>query len=295
MPQYESQGSLELIRLSSTRELCKRNIFGEIKSAVLYGGIDYNSKDAVEKGNNMVYFDKYHNSLTRSITDRGGFDFLDNTIEEIGQISDILKDSGVNCEMLDSTHGTEASLKKLSGMPVDILHLATHGMYLNLDEAEKCKYKFVLSDETTSDEENAMSRSFVVMSGGNMILYNDSINTDNDGILTANEISYIDLHKIGLVTLSACDTAKGDVSYDGIVGLQRGFKKAGVRSLLMSLNKVDDEATKILMVEFYKNLISGKGKYQSLKDAQKYLCKVENGKYNKPEYWASFIMLDGLN
>jgi len=63
----------------------------------------------------------------------------------------------------------------------------------------------------------------------------------------------------------------------------------------MSLWKVDDTATRILMVEFYKNLMNGKSKHQSFKDAQKYLRQFDNGKYDKPEYWASFIMLDGLN
>ena len=97
------------------------------------------------------------------------------------------------------------------------------------------------------------------------------------------------------VVLSACQTALGQIASDGIYGLQRGFKKAGANTILMSLDKVDDEATKILMVEFYKNLMEGKTKHQSLKDAQKYLRQINNGKYDKPEYWASFIMLDGLN
>lgn len=63
----------------------------------------------------------------------------------------------------------------------------------------------------------------------------------------------------------------------------------------MSLNKVDDEATRILMVEFYRNLMNGKTKYESLKEAQLYLRQVDNGKYDDPKYWASFIMLDGLD
>ena len=95
--------------------------------------------------------------------------------------------------------------------------------------------------------------------------------------------------------LSACQSALGDITSEGIYGLQRGFKKAGANTILMSLDKVDDEATKILMVEFYKNLMSGKTKHQSLKDAQMYLRQVDNGKYDDPKYWASFIMLDGLN
>ena len=58
---------------------------------------------------------------------------------------------------------------------------------------------------------------------------------------------------------------------------------------------IDDEATKILMVEFYRNLMNGKTKHQSLQEAQQYLRQVDNGKYNDPTYWASFIMLDGLD
>ena len=61
------------------------------------------------------------------------------------------------------------------------------------------------------------------------------------------------------------------------------------------MEKVDDEATRILMVEFYRNLMNGKTKRQSLQDAQQYLRKIDNGKYDDPKYWASFIMLDGLN
>ena len=128
---------------------------------------------------------------------------------------------------------------------------------------------------------------------GHIIFYKHS--KTGDGILTSLEISHLDLFGTNLVVLSACQTGLGDVTSEGVYGLQRGFKKAGAKTILMSLDKVDDEATRILMVEFYKNLMSGKTKHQSLRDAQKYLRQVENGKYNDPKYWASFIMLDGLN
>ena len=112
---------------------------------------------------------------------------------------------------------------------------------------------------------------------------------------TSKEISQLDLRELDLVVLSACESALGDINNDGVYGLQRGFKKAGANTILMSLNKVDDEATRILMVEFYRNLMNGKTKRESLKEAQQYLRKVDNGKYDDPKYWASFIMLDGLN
>jgi CHAT domain-containing protein len=99
-----------------------------------------------------------------------------------------------------------------------------------------------------------------------------------------------------LVVLSACQTGLGDISQgEGVFGLQRGFKKAGANSILMSLWEVDDKATQILMTQFYKNWLSGQSKHQSLLSAQKFLRETEGGKYNEPKYWAAFILLDGLN
>ena len=72
------------------------------------------------------------------------------------------------------------------------------------------------------------------------------------------------------------------------------FKKAGANSILMSLWEVNDEATQILMTHFYKNLVSGQSKRQSLQSAQRYLREYNAGQYDKPEYWAAFILLDGI-
>ena len=110
------------------------------------------------------------------------------------------------------------------------------------------------------------------------------------------EIADIDLRGLDLVVLSACQTGLGDIAQgEGIFGLQRGFKKAGANSVLMSLWEVDDKATQILMTQFYKNLLSGQSKRQSLLSAQKFLREIDGGKYNTPKYWAAFIMLDGIN
>ena len=285
-------------RLSSTKELCNNTAKKDITNAVLYGGIDYNSKK--KNKTNDYGLSTFDERLTRSISSRGSFDPLINSGEEIKQISSILLSKGVNCSLYEADCGTEESLRLLSGKYNDVLHLATHGMFVNSQDAEEIKVKdnlrFVITDDDAEIEDKSLSRSFIVMSGGNMLMHRDSTSyVDDDGILTANEISQIDLHNVDLVVLSACESALGDMSSDGVYGLQRGFKKAGVKTILMSLDKVDDEATKILMVEFYKNLMSGKTKNQSLKDAQKHLRQVNNGKYDKPEYWASFIMLDGLN
>ena len=133
-----------------------------------------------------------------------------------------------------------------------------------------------------------------------------------------------------LVVLSACQTGLGEIKGDGVFGLQRGFKKAGAKSLLMSLWKVDDTATQLLMTQFYKNLTSGMSKYESLRQAQKFVREYEveveiksdekttynanqqeqakkeaekrvtkeyrkTKKYDDPYYWAAFILLDAID
>ena len=176
-------------------------------------------------------------------------------------------------------------------------------MYINPEgvAAKRNEYNFDFLETLASlddpvKEDVVLTHSFLVMSGGNKLIARESVpDKNNDGILTSKEISQLDFLGLDLVVLSACESALGDIDNGGVYGLQRGFKKAGAHTILMSLDKVDDEATKILMVEFYRNLMDGKTKLQSLRNAQKYLRTVENGKYDDPKYWASFIMLDGLN
>ena len=116
---------------------------------------------------------------------------------------------------------------------------------------------------------------------------------EKDGIITAFEISKLSLSNIDLMVLSACETGLGMIKGDGVFGLQRGFKQAGVNSIMMSLWEVDDDATQILMTEFYSNYFQGKTKRQSLLAAQKKVCETPG--FEDPEYWAAFILLDALN
>ena len=98
-----------------------------------------------------------------------------------------------------------------------------------------------------------------------------------------------------MVVLSACETAKGDVRGDGVFGLQRGFKMAGAESVLMSLWKVDDEATSFLMSRFYKYWMSGKEKQYALNCAIGDVRACKEKGWDNPMYWAAFILLDGLD
>ncbi len=269
-----------MYRLSSIRELVERDQDdNHYSNAVLYGGLTYEDAEEGQKADN-----------------RSGFEPLINTKIEIDEISNILRNNAVKTIELSGNNGTEQSVRNLSGTDTDILHIATHGGFLDKEQELRNAYVSSLNSQYSPKDE-VHANSFLVMSGANTSINKEAfLNTEEDGLLTASEISKLDLHKIKMLVLSACETGRGNYGTDDMIwGVQRGFKEAGVKSILMSLRQVDDEATKILMVEFYKNLMSGKTKLQSLKDAQKYLRQVDKGKYDDPKYWASFIMLDGLN
>ena len=292
--------NFNLYRLSSTRELCMRKDSNTRNHIFLYGGLDYNKIDEhpLQRGENTY---RLSHSSIESSANRGDFDSLIGSMQEIEQIISVMSKKNIKCVVFSGSEGTEESVKNLSGHQLGILHLSTHGMYVPDNDSnvkETKNFNFIISNDTPSvdEEDKSLSRSFLVMSGGNALIHRDSIPKEKeDGILTALEISHLDFANLDLVALSACETALGEIDPEGVYGLQRGFKKAGANTILMSLDKVDDEATRILMVEFYRNLMNGKTKLQSLQKAQQHLRQVENGKYDDPKYWASFIMLDGIN
>lgn len=293
-----------IYRLSSTRELVTKHEKRNGNNAVLYGGLKYDAKiDSTSTSKSLALINETfkERANVRGMGLRGSKDPLPHTQVEVDTIGEYLKDAQWTCLLDTAALGTEESFKALSGKSISNLHIATHGFYYTLDEATTKNYDFLLlNDRLASPEDKALTRSGLVMSGANHFLEGDSI-PDNveDGLLTAKEIANVDLRGLDLVVLSACQTGLGDISQgEGVFGLQRGFKKAGANTILMSLWEVDDQATQILMTQFYKNYLSGQSKRQSLLSAQRFLRDYKNadGKqcYNSPKYWAAFIMLDGL-
>lgn len=290
-----------IYRLSSTRELVTGGKTETKNRAVLYGGLRYDAGfDKSVTGKSIAILDEAfkERANVRGMGLRGGKEYLKHTKEEVDIIGEELGKLNWECVIDSAAMGTEESFKALSGRKIGCLHISTHGFYYTQEDVDNARYKFMLIDnDVVSAEDKALTRSGLVMSGANHILEDEKL-PDNveDGILTAKEIADVDLRGLDLVVLSACQTGLGDIAQgEGVFGLQRGFKKAGANSILMSLWEVDDKATQILMTQFYKNLVSGQSKRMSLLSAQKFLRKVEGGKYNEPKYWAAFILLDGIN
>ena len=287
-----------IYRLSSTRELVSNHDAIVNKTAVLYGGLNYeaeidsaNIAKSVSAVNEIIR----ERANVRGMGLRGGKEYLEQTKIEVDKIGEELNKTNWVCLIDSASMGTEESFKSLSGKRISILHISTHGFYYTQEEADNMSYRFLQMDNVVAtDEDKALIRSGLIMSGANHILDGETLPVNvEDGILTAKEIADVDLRGLDLVVLSACQTGLGDISQsEGVFGLQRGFKKAGANSILMSLWKVKDEATQILMTQFYKNLVAGQSKRQALRSAQKYLREYNNGHFNEPKYWAAFILLD---
>jgi len=204
-----------------------------------------------------------------------------------------LKQKRIPTEYYTGNAGNEESFKHLSGTKTGVIHLSTHGFFLP-DIENKAVEDIVqrLGGAKEKPFENSLLRSGLIMSGANnQWLAKEYIMQDGveDGILTADEISRLNLINTKLVVLSACETGLGDVkNSEGVFGLQRAFKLAGVESLIMSLWKVPDDATSELMTNFYHQWLSGQTKQNAFKAAQQ---KVRE-KYKSPYYWAAFVMMD---
>jgi len=140
---------------------------------------------------------------------------------------------------------------------------------------------------------NPLLRSGFILAGGNAAFQGKNIPDGvEDGVLTAAEISHLNLFNTKLVVLSACQTGLGDVKgSEGVYGLQRSFKMAGVDYLLFSLWEVPDYQTTELMTNFYKNWFSGLEIRAAFKKAQNHLktkyAKVEGAAFA----WAAFVLM----
>lgn len=283
-------------RVSSTANIgdVKARASERYQSGVLYGNIRYDASPSDMSDASLAYEafsgTEVHSELAlRSENERGKWGPIPSTKEEIAQIAALLSRKGVKVAAYEGTAGNEESFKALSGQSPDILHLATHGFVIDTPQRAEGN-KFVASTSIYSRKDAYMMWAGLMLAGGNNIWQgNFDLTNVEDGILTADEISRLDLSNTKLVVLSACETARGKVDpIDGVYGLQRAFKMAGAQTIVMSLWKVQDDATSMLMTQLYAYLTSGVEKHQALWKA---MMDVKE-KYKDPYFWAGFIMLD---
>ncbi len=248
--------------VGNTSELLDRKIAKQKpKRATLFGFPNFNSQPDPEATNSD------RTSVFREIFTEGVSD-LPGTKVEVQNINQLMAAKGLNTQSYLANEAHEKQLKSIAS--TDILHIATHGFF---EES---------SEDLVNDDP-------LLHSGLLLANLKESISADEEnGIITAKEIAQLNLHNNQLVVLSACETGRGKVvDGQGVYGLQRAFQVAGAQNVIISLWKVDDEATKELMTLFYESYLQNSDPRASLKTAQIQLKE----KFPEPIYWGAFYVV----
>jgi CHAT domain-containing protein len=269
--------------LTSGRDLLKLQLpTPKLQPPLILGNIDFDNAPTTAMASNTRGSNTRSGDLTAL-----NYKPLPGTQEEIEAIAPLLP----NAALLEGAEATESAITETK--QPQILHLATHGFFF--------KGSDLATEPTQPGEtpaittENPLLRSGLALAGFNS---REEATSSLDGVLTALEVTALNLRGTQLVVLSACETALGDVANgDGVYGLRRAFTIAGAESQLMSLWKVSDSHTQEMMVGYYQRLKDGMGRSEAMRDIQLEMLK----EYEYPFYWASFIpvgnwepMEDGL-
>jgi len=284
-----------LHQLTSTRYLAmnlkKKEKAPLNKSLALIGGIDYNALpgDAIKSNKK-----KGKNYAASSSSDASGkLDYLEGTQDEIDAIEKSTVSDTWEVISFEGSRATEENVIKQEDKEAKgVLHIATHGYAFEQGDADSTVNKNSLHYNYRFSE-NPMVRSGLILAGGNWAWTGSDtlskLGAEQNGILTALEVSQLKLRKTKLVVLSACETGLGKIEgSEGTFGLKRGFKLAGVEQMIVSLWSVPDKETVELMTLFYEDLSKSLNPVISFEKAQK---EMRNKYPLRPDLWAGFVLV----
>ena len=287
-----------LHQLTSTRYLAlglKKKEQEQLEASIaLIGGVNYDYLPG-DESTKAKKTKKSKSSKNRSSSSTSGkLAYLEGTKKETEAIYTVSKTKNWETTYLEGYNAKEENITKLTDKEAKgILHIATHGYafpeYSSLDTTIKensLRYSYRFS-------QNPMVRSGLILAGGNWAWTGsdtlDVLGAEENGILTALEVSGLNLRNTKLVVLSACETGLGKIEgSEGTFGLKRGFKLAGVEQMIVSLWSVPDKETMELMTLFYSDLTKTLNPVTSFEKAQKEMC----AKYpTNPMKWAGFVLV----
>lgn len=278
----------DLRQLSSTRQLAQNSTFNSTtERSLLVGNVTYDADStqlvAVNRSYSNTQGEQYAaRNLAQS---RGGaWGALANTGPEIKTIAML----SPQADTLTAHRATEEAFYYYLGKQPRIVHLATHGFFYEppQDTLQRKKDQPVFTNAT-----DALMRSGLVLAGANRVWQGKApVPNQEDGILTAYEISLKDLRQTELVVMSACETGLGDIKgSEGVFGLQRAFKIAGAKNIIMSLWQVPDKATRQMMEVFYTHYLREK---KPIREAFKLAVNHIKQQYEEPYFWAGFVLVE---
>ncbi|GFK92551.1 hypothetical protein NNJEOMEG_00376 [Fundidesulfovibrio magnetotacticus] len=252
----------------------------------LFGDPDFNLglKELAVQAKSMGYEPTRGGNVSRALRGQS-FRRLPGTATEVRAIKGQLADA----QVFLGASALEEALLTLKRPRV--LHLATHGFFLEGGEAEGQRSGILPTRAAGPESENPLLRSGVLLAGANSAIKQGG----SEGVVTAEKLLSLNLNGTELVVLSACETGLGDVKNgEGVFGLRRALLQAGAQGLVMSLWSVPDRETGELMAAFYRNLATGKmTRPQALRQAmqeQRTIVRERHGSDN-PYYWGAFVYL----
>lgn len=309
-------GELLDIRLvSSTKDLLKRGKNQPLaggKKVQLFGFPTYASaKQTTQKKKEIEnFFDTPSATTKKQVRDlhpNGHITPLPGTKQEVEQIGQLLQQQGIAHQVHLAQQASEDRVKALKNPR--ILHLATHGYFLQDDKLLKGYRRQGLQwhwggTDIKQYVENPLLRCGLLWAGAEATIKNEkrpqggvaSRFAGENGLLTAQEALNLNLDSTQLVVLSACETGKGKIQNgEGVYGLQRAFLSAGAKNVLMSLWKVDDVATQWFMQYFYeswaKDQLSSPDGSGDVRKAYHYAQQKLRQDYPSPYYWGAFVLV----
>ena len=210
-------------------------------------------------------------------------DDLPGSEEEALKLSAISQKRGLSSKLRLNTEASESNLRRVKSPK--ILHLATHGWFVQSDDKRLDEASMNFFNQSKNRmAANPMHRSGLALAGAKntLKLWEEGKFADpaNDGILTAEEASALDLKGTWLTVLSACDTGSGVArAGEGVLGLRRAFAMAGTQNLLLTLWPVSDTFTKDFMVSFYEEALKTGNAPKAMAKVQKeWLIKLREEK-----------------
>lgn len=266
----------DMVRLSSTKELLRisRSQSNSLVKAAVFGGVNYAETSDTES-----------TSISRN-EDGIKWSFLPGSLQEAESITRIMNDNGISTNLYTGDMASEENFVSQTVTASDILHVATHGFYFNDKDIDKLTYHSLNKEQL---KYNALLRAGLIFAGGQAAW--DSHDEEIGGVLLADEISRLDLESVDLISLSVCNSGKGEITYEGTEGLQSAFKSAGVGSMMLNLWTVDDTASQVFYSDFYTHLCQDKmSKREAFQASIKRLRNMNQ--YASPYYWAGYVLVD---
>lgn len=266
--------NFNVFRLTSSSELCSNRHRKDYHHYSIWGGVDIEQE-----------LFNCEEDTCLEVYDTRQFYYLEDSFTAAKLISEELRiDGKKTVDFYHDETSTENNFKNMSGKNIDAFLIETHGIF-----TRECSI-------STKNGQAPLDNHALALCGAVSIMDRGIIPSGfEDGLITEEEISRLDFSNMDLAVISACKSGLGKIEWDGVHGLMRGFKIAGVNSLIMTLDDVVDYVSGQLWIQFFRNLNDGQSKREALLNGIGYIKTMDNGVFSHPKFWTPFILIDGLD